>query len=133
MITAEEGKKLGLLMNIYMRDGYRSIGAGFRTVIYRGHTGGTLYIYDWDGSKSKIPDKLYKFVGITYYDTEVKDTGEIVIIKDKETVNLGRLFGDNPPEELVKKKKKQPKKTAKKRSKKRAKKKKTFSYSGDLI
>jgi hypothetical protein len=133
MIPLEEAKKLGILINIYMRDAYRSIGAGQRVVVYRGHKAGFLYIYDWDGGKSKIPDKLYKFLGVTYYATEIADTGEITITKDKETVKLGRLFGDNPPKEMVKKQKKQPKKTTKKRPKKAAKKKKKFTYSGDLI
>jgi hypothetical protein len=78
-----------------------------------------------------VPDKLYRFIGVANKETEVKETGEVLVKEDKKWKSLGRLLGENPPKGS--KKKATKKKSRKKTKKKATKKKKKARYSGGIF
>jgi hypothetical protein len=131
LLTVEEAWKIGPLVEIKMVDQHRGIGAGSQIVIYLGHTKGHMHIMDWFGSKARVPDKLYRFIGVANKETEVKETGEVLVKEDKKWKSLGRLLGENPPKGS--KKKATKKKSRKKTKKKATKKKKKARYSGGIF
>lgn len=82
----------GVEIDIELANTHKHLVAGQHTVTYLTYCDGTLWCIDKGGERLALGRDTFRFVGVSWFDTRITDSGRVSAKVDETWVDLGPMF-----------------------------------------